>query len=344
MTTAVAPAVAQAAARVPERHYTHNEARGETIHRTNPTFVRRDLSFLDVEAGMRVLEIGTGSGLTGGLLAELVGRTGHVVSLDIDPFLTRWANHIHDTRGLGNIRCHTVNGTDGFPEKAPFHRLGAWCTPPRLPKTWVEQVNDGGLIVATLPIAPVPNLVVGTTIRITDGRPYVERVFPGAYIETASSPRSTFAVPPRWVDWENRVPATSWISVAWRDEDDWKNSAAHATLDRLLDLGHTERYQGEAIDWSSLRLWLAATGTRLTMTELAEDVPGLGHSTRHSVAVIQEDGTILADSTDSGSLTVLRGWLAAWENAGRPGLDAYTPTLVPDMDTDVPGWDLRLSR
>ncbi|MFI1801504.1 hypothetical protein ACH427_29770 [Streptomyces sp. NPDC020379] len=146
------------------------------------------------------------------------------------------------------------------------------------------------------------------------------------------------------MDWENRVPATSWISLAWRDQDDWKNSAAHATLDKLLDPGHTEQYQGRAIDWSSLRLWLAATGVRLTMAELAEDVPGLGHSTRHSVAVIQEDGTILADCAGSGSLTVLRGWLAAWEDAGRPGLDAYVPTLVPDMDADVPGWDLRLSR
>ncbi|MGW2190460.1 hypothetical protein [Streptomyces sp. NPDC001667] len=80
------------------------------------------------------------------------------------------------------------------------------------------------------------------------------------------------------------------------------------------------------------------------MAELAEDAPGLGHSTRHSVAVVHEDGTILADSPGSGSLTVLRGWLVAWDSAGRLGLDAYVPTLVPNMDADVPGWDLRLSR
>ncbi|GAA0346557.1 hypothetical protein [Streptomyces blastmyceticus] len=123
---------------------------------------------------------------------------------------------------------------------------------------------------------------------------------------------------------------------------DWKNTGAHATLDCLLGPGHTEQYQGEAIDWFSLSLWLAATGSRLTLAELAEDVPGLGHSTRHAAAVIQEDGTILADSADS--LIVLRGRLAAWEGAARPGLDGYTPTLVPDMETEVPGWDLRLAR
>ncbi|MEU2871572.1 hypothetical protein ABZ769_20520 [Streptomyces olivoreticuli] len=162
------------------------------------------------------------------------------------------------------------------------------------------------------------------------------------YIETASSP-SPAASPSLPAGW-NRVPSTSWISLAWRDQDDWKNTGAHATLDRLLDPGHTEQYQGEAVDWSSLSLWPAATGSRLTLAELAEDVLGLGHSTRHAAAVIQEDGTILADSADSGSLTVLRGWLAAWEDAARPGLDAYTPILVPDMDTEVPGWDLRLTR
>ncbi|ARZ65767.1 protein-L-isoaspartate(D-aspartate) O-methyltransferase [Streptomyces albireticuli] len=131
------------------------------------------------------------------------------------------------------------------------------------------------------------------------------------------------------------------MSIAWREQDDWLRTGARTVLDQLREPGHTEQYQGEKIDWSSLRVWLAATGSRLTMTQLQADVLGLGHSTRDSAAVVHKDGRILADSA---SLTVLRGWLAAWEDAGRPAPDSYTPALDPGMDSDVPGWDLRLTR
>ncbi|MCD9195023.1 protein-L-isoaspartate(D-aspartate) O-methyltransferase [Streptomyces albireticuli] len=336
--------VAAAAERVPEQHYTHHKARGATIHRTNPVFIHRELEALDVHMGMNVAEVGTGSGLSGGLLAELVGPTGMVTSLDIDPYLTRWANHIHAERGVSNIRCYAVDGTAGYPGRAPYDRMVGWCTPPLLPKAWVNQVKDGGLIVATLPITAVPNLAIGAVIRISDGQPSVESIFPGSYIETGSSPRSDFSVPARWVDWESRVPATSWVSIAWREQDDWQNSGARGVLDRLREPGHTERYKGEEIDWSSLRVWLATTGSRLTMTELKADVIGLGHSTRDTAAVIQQDGTITADAADSTSLTFLRGRLTAWEDAGRPAPDTYTASLTLDTEGDVSGWDLRLAR
>lgn len=339
-------AVAAAAGRVPEQHYTHHESRGETVHRTNPAFIHRELEALDIHKGMKIAEIGTGSGLSGGLLAELVGPIGQVTSLDIDPYLTRWANHIHAERGLENIRCFATDGTAGYPDRAPYDRLVAWCTPPLLPTAWVNQVTDGGLIVATLPIAPLPNLTVGAVIRVSNGQPHAESVFPGSYIETGTSPRSDFSVPARWVDWENRVPATSWISIAWRNQDDWRNSGARGALERLREPSHTEPYAGKELDWASLRTYLAATATghRLTMTELRPDILGLGRSTGDSAAVIEQDGTLRADAADSASLTVLRGWLAAWEDAGRPTPDTYTPALVPDAEGSITGWALRLAQ
>ncbi|MGO4427229.1 methyltransferase domain-containing protein, partial [Streptomyces sp. MCAF7] len=109
-TITVAPDVAEAAENVPARHYTHHDERGHTVHRTNPVYVQRDVSSLDVTEGMNVLEIGTGSGYSGALLARLTGASGQVTSLDIDPYLTRWANLIHHRRGLDNIRCLTVDG------------------------------------------------------------------------------------------------------------------------------------------------------------------------------------------------------------------------------------------
>ncbi|MFE3149121.1 protein-L-isoaspartate O-methyltransferase [Streptomyces sp. NPDC059218] len=338
------PVVLTAAEAVPERHYTHHEGRGPTPHRSNPMVIHREVASLQVAEGMRVMEIGTGSGYSGALLAELVGSTGSVTSLDIDDFLVRWANLIHHERGIGNIRCHTCDGTAGFTAQAPYDRMVAWCTPPLLPKAWVDQVADGGLIVAPLPIAAVPNMTVVSRIRV-DGRvPVVEAVSTGGYIEATASPKTDLDLPGRWVDWEMRVPAPSWISIAWRGDDDLLHTGARTALSRLLKNAHTEPYGGGEVDWPSWRTYAASLADhRLTMAGLTSGLWAIGHTTATTAAVIQQDGTILADASDSPSLAVLRDWLLQWEEAGRPAPETYTPALVPASDGSG-GWNLRLSR
>ncbi|MFI6689999.1 protein-L-isoaspartate O-methyltransferase [Streptomyces sp. NPDC050485] len=262
-------------------------------------------------------------------LVELVGSAGTVTSLDIDRYLTVWANLIHHERGLDNIRCFTADGIAGFPERAPYDRMVAWCTPPLLPKPWVDQVVDGALIVAPLSIAAVPNMTVVAKVRVSGGQPTVEAVFNGGYIEATASPKTDLDLPGRWVDWENRVPAPSWISIAWRERDDWRHTGARTALNVLLKDTHTEPYPGETVDWPSWRTYAAATGDpHLTMAGLSPDLWAIGHSTLTTAAVLQQDGTIIADAPDSPSLTVLRGWLSGWEKAGRPAPETYTPALV----------------
>ncbi|MFE3942679.1 protein-L-isoaspartate O-methyltransferase [Streptomyces sp. NPDC059118] len=338
-------AVALAAESVPERQYTHHEGRGPTPHRSNPVVIHRELTTLDVRPGHEVAEFGTGSGLSGALLAELVGPTGSVTSLDIDEFLVRWANLIHRERGIDNVRCHTADGTAGFAARAPYHRMVAWCTPPLLPKAWVDQVVDGGLIVAPLPIAAVPNMTVVAKIRVSGGKPTVEAVFTGGYIEATSSSKTDLDLPGRWVDWEMRVPAPSWISIAWREEDDPLHTGARTALERLLKDAYTEPYGGAEVDWPSWRTFAATLGDhRLTTAGLSPDLLAIGHTTATTAAVIQQNGTILADRSDSPSLAVLRGWLQQWEAVGRPAPETYTPALARTGGGEGPaGWDLRLS-
>ncbi|WP_228978497.1 protein-L-isoaspartate O-methyltransferase [Streptomyces sp. DH12] len=336
------PPVAAVAQSVPERHYTHHEGRGATPHRSNPLVIHREITTLDVRQGMNVIEFGTGSGYSGALLAELVGPAGHVTSLDIDAYLARWAGLIHQERGVHRIRCHVADGTAGFPARAPYDRMVAWCTPPLLPQVWVDQVADGGLIVAPLPIASVPNMTVVAKVRVRDGRPTVAQVFTGGYIEATTSPKTDLDLPGRWVDWENRVPTPSWISIAWRDADDHGNTGARTALGQLLSKdAYAEPYEGAELDWPSWRTFAAAQADQqLTAAGLRPDLWAIGHSTPATAAVIQQDGTLLADHPDSPSLTVLRGWLATWEAAGRPAPETYTPAL----DRTDRGWALRLNR
>lgn len=290
-----------------------------------------------------VLEIGTGSGYSGALLAHLVGPAGQVTSVDIDPYLARWANVAHHERGIDTVRCHATDGTLGHPHDAPYDRLVAWCTPPLLPRTWVDQTADGGIIVTPLPVAAVPKLTVVAKIRVRRGQPHVTDLFHGGYVETAAGAETDTDVPLRWVDWENRTPSQSWISTALRGDDDWTGTGARAALGLLRTPEHTERYAAEDdLDWASWRTFAAATGShRLTMASLLPETLALGHTTPTTAAVLQEDGTILADAPNSASLTVLHTWLTAWDDAGRPTPGSYSPALDPADDGN--GWHLRLN-
>ncbi|MFG2527027.1 hypothetical protein [Streptomyces sp. NPDC048516] len=131
-------------------------------------------------------------------------------------------------------------------------------------------------------------------------------MFTGGYIEAIASPKGDLDLPGRWVDWENRVPGPSWISLAWRAQDDRLHTGARTTLDRLLNTAHTEPYDVGEIDWPSWRTFVASLGDpQLTMAGLRPDLWAVGHSTTKTAAVIQQDGLILADAPDSPSLSTL---------------------------------------
>ncbi len=115
---------------------------------TMPGLVMTMLEDLDIADGMRVLEIGTGTGYNAALLCERLGES-NVTSIDIDPELValagvRLANH--------GYRPHLVagDGAAGVPERAPFDRIIASCAVDRIPYPWIEQTRTGGKIMANI--------------------------------------------------------------------------------------------------------------------------------------------------------------------------------------------------
>jgi protein-L-isoaspartate(D-aspartate) O-methyltransferase len=330
---------------VPAQVYTHHERYGETVHRSQPESIRRELAALQVRAGDRVLEIGTGSGYSGAILAKLCGPRGRVTSVDISDDLVRRATAIHAERGVTGVDCHLADGLAGYPAAAPYHRAVAWCAPPRLPRTWTEQVVDGGRIVACLPIAQLPSTTLIATITVEAGQPRIDAVTGGGYAQsTTTAVDDALTVPGRWVDWCDHQPDPSWIAIGWRADDDDQRTAARSALNHLLHPGHTETYNRQPLDWRSWHTYAAALGDpHLSLASLRNQIRGLGHTTATSAAVILTDATLIADSPDSPSLSILRDWLEHWERAGRPAADSFTTALVPYHGSDLPGWDLRAS-
>ncbi len=208
----------------------------------------------------------------------------------------------------------------------------------------MNQLAPDGRIVACLPIAAQPSTTQVTTITLTAGQPHVDTVTFGGYAQSTATPVvDALTLPGRWVDHHTGHPDPAWKSIGWRDHDDPQHTGARTALHLLRNPGHTETYHRAPLDWPSWTTYSVIAGeSHRSIAALDDGKRGIGHTTATTAAVILTDGTILADSTRSPSLTALRSWLHRWKRAGRPDAGWFHPRLVPNDGEDLPGWDYEL--
>lgn len=99
---------------------------------------------LDVQAGQRILEIGTGSGYQSAILAELGA---HIYSIERHAALASSAEKLLRQMGYTTIQIRYGDGYQGWPECAPFDRIIVTAAALEIPQPLIEQLKNGGILV-----------------------------------------------------------------------------------------------------------------------------------------------------------------------------------------------------
>ncbi len=115
---------------------------GQTI--SQPYIVAFMTQHLSVAPGMKVLEIGTGSGYQTAVLAEMGAE---IYTIERHEDLSDAAEVVLDSLGYGEcVTMRVDDGTLGWPEEAPFDRIIVTAAGPVIPPAYAEQLAENGLL------------------------------------------------------------------------------------------------------------------------------------------------------------------------------------------------------
>jgi protein-L-isoaspartate(D-aspartate) O-methyltransferase len=375
------------------RHVFLPEQRPEAAYRDDAIVTKRDeagqpissssqpaimaimLDQLDLAPGHRVLEIGAGTGYNAALISHIVGPTGQVTSVDIDPELVVAAREHLASAGFGDVTVVVADGAGGDPEHAPYDRIIASVGVSDLAPAWLAQAAASARIV-------VPLDVRGTQLSVA-----FERADPatldGPWTSRSLAPCGFMRMRGALADPERVVPLAPGLSLLLPDGI----PADGMLADRVLADGMPE-VAGEAVAallagpaarhptgiratsaqvfWG-LGLWLAAHEPRsFRLTEERPSgrrggsggrltgAPWRGPGWHSTLGLLDGDGLAIltgATADRSGLLALdtagfgpdaarlaadLAAHVQAWGEAGRPGITGLHVDAYPQTSADQP--------
>jgi protein-L-isoaspartate(D-aspartate) O-methyltransferase len=189
---------------------------------SQPSLMAQMLFDLNLTRGLRVLEIGAGTGYNAALLAHLVGP-GLVTSIDVDrEVLAEAWDHLRAFPER-RVELRQAEGRLGYAEAAPFDRIMVTAATPDLEPAWLVQLANGGQLLAPLALAPGLAYVVRGTVSagVLEGRLTRAAYFMPlrAEGETGVSENDTppaagtlRTLPAPWAGWFDRKrPRANWL-------------------------------------------------------------------------------------------------------------------------------------
>ena len=115
---------------------------GQTI--SAPHMVAIMCEGLYIKAGQKILEIGAGSGYHAAIVSKIIGKNGHVFTVERYPSLAEKAKKNLENAGITNVTIEIGDGSEGLERYAPYDRIYVTCAAPDVPPPLIDQLKDSG--------------------------------------------------------------------------------------------------------------------------------------------------------------------------------------------------------
>ncbi|HYY92498.1 MAG TPA: methyltransferase domain-containing protein [Candidatus Dormibacteraeota bacterium] len=103
---------------------------------------------LELTLGLKVLEVGAGSGYHAATIAEQLGPAGRVYTIESVPELADFARINLERAGYDDrVTLVTGDGSLGYKDRAPYDRILVTAAAPRVPEQLLEQLKPPGILV-----------------------------------------------------------------------------------------------------------------------------------------------------------------------------------------------------
>lgn len=117
---------------------------GERQTISQPFIVAYMIEAARLGARDRVLEVGTGSGYAAAVMARIAGE---VFTIERHAALSESAGRTLAALGVGNVRLLVGDGSNGWPQEAPFDAIIVAAGSPSVPSVLREQLEIGGRLI-----------------------------------------------------------------------------------------------------------------------------------------------------------------------------------------------------
>jgi protein-L-isoaspartate(D-aspartate) O-methyltransferase len=136
----------------------YNERKQPISSSSQPAIMAIMLEMLRLQPGMRVLEIGAGTGYNAALMAHIVGSAGSVVTVDIDEEVIDEARTRLNSAGAAAVQTIRGDGALGYTPAAPYDRIILTVGAHEIAPAWRDQLVEGGLLVLPLSLRYTPRV------------------------------------------------------------------------------------------------------------------------------------------------------------------------------------------
>ncbi len=340
-----------------------NEAGQPISSSSQPAIMAIMLEQLDLAPGHRVLEIGAGTGYNAALISHIVGPSGLVSSIDLDPELVATARAHLACAGFGDsdVKVTCADGAGGDPDRAPYDRVVATVGVSDLAPAWLEQARPRARIV-------VPLDVRGTQVSVAFQRadaagPWTSRsLAPCGFMRMRGSlagpERVVMLAPGLWMLLPDGTPELDGEAL----------TALLGGLSVPRPTGVRVKWPGTAQVFWGLGLWLAAheprscrlngerpSGRRRAPGGLLSGAPLRGPGWRSTLGLLDAGGLAVlttAAPLDRSALATLAvtgfgpdaeqlaadlaAHVEAWDEAGLPGIAGLHIDAYPRSSADDP--------